>query len=65
VTLFDSTVLLALLRGIEAATRLVLDAVDRAEAARSVLSRFEIEDGMRSGERQDIGRCSRRSRSNP
>lgn len=54
--LFDSTVLIAHLRGVEEATRLVRDAVARDEAECSVLSRVEIEGGMRSGERRAVGR---------
>jgi predicted nucleic acid-binding protein len=56
VILFDSTVLIGHLRGVEAATQLVLDAVDRKEAVCSVLSRVEIEGGMRTGERRDVAR---------
>jgi predicted nucleic acid-binding protein len=54
--LFDSTVLIAHLRGIEAATALLLDAVQAGDAACSVLSRVEVEGGMRSAERAAIGR---------
>ena len=49
--LFDSTVLIAHLRGDVAATRLVRSAVVDGAAHASVLSRVEIEGGMRSGER--------------
>lgn len=49
--LFDSTVLIAHLRGVAEATSLVLDAVGDREAYCSVLSRIEIEGGMRSDER--------------
>ncbi len=54
--LFDSTVLIAHLRGVEAATALLLDAVERGDARCSVLSRVEVEGGMRSGERRDVRR---------
>lgn len=55
-TVFDSTVLIAHLRGIPAATALLRRAVERDEAACSVLSRVEIEGGMRSGERAGVAR---------
>jgi predicted nucleic acid-binding protein len=51
---FDSTVLIAHLRGVEAATRLLTSAVLAGEAVASVLSRVEIEGGMRSGERRAV-----------
>lgn len=54
--LFDSTVLIAHLRGVPAATALLHEAVAGAEAVCSVLSRVEIEGGMRSGERRDVRR---------
>jgi predicted nucleic acid-binding protein len=54
--LFDSTVLIAHLRGQLEATSLLRAAVADNEAAASVLSRVEIEGGMRSGERADIAR---------
>lgn len=54
--LFDSTVLIAHLRGLAAATDLLLAAVERGEATASVLSRTEIEGGMRSAERTDVSR---------
>lgn len=54
--LFDSTVLIAHLRGVPAATDLLRSAVAAEEAACSVLSRVEIEGGMRSGERSDVAR---------
>ncbi len=54
--LFDSTVLIAHLRGVSAATDLLREAVARDEAGASVLSRAEIEGGMRSGERGDVAR---------
>jgi predicted nucleic acid-binding protein len=49
-------VLIAHLRGSQAATRLLLDAVGANEATCSVLSRVEIEGGMRSGERGQVAR---------
>lgn len=54
--LFDSTVLIAHLRGSPPATQLVRDASEAGEAACSVLSRVEIEGGMRSEERRDVRR---------
>ncbi len=54
-TLFDSTILIAHLRGDERATRLLVDAVDGVALA-SVISRTEIEGGMRSGERAEVAR---------
>ena len=53
---FDSTVLIAHLRGVQAATALLRKAVEVDEAACSVLSRIEIEGGMRSAERAAVGR---------
>ncbi len=54
--LFDSTVLIAHLRGVPEATQLLVDAVAISQAASSVLSRVEIEGGMRSGERSAVAR---------
>ncbi|HXM58916.1 MAG TPA: type II toxin-antitoxin system VapC family toxin [Candidatus Dormibacteraeota bacterium] len=54
--LFDSSVLIAHLRGIPAATELLRGAVQDDEAACSVLSRVEIEGGMRSAERAAVAR---------
>lgn len=54
--LFDSTVLIAHLRGVDEATRLLRAAVEEDEACCSVLSRVEIEGGMRSGERTEVRR---------
>lgn len=55
-TLFDSTILIAHLRGDARATELLLDAAaDDGGAFASVISRTEIEGGMRSGERRDVG----------
>jgi predicted nucleic acid-binding protein len=51
--LFDSTILIAHLRGDRRATDLLLE-TPRAERLVSVLSRVEIEGGMRSAERQDV-----------
>jgi len=56
VKLFDSTVLIAHLRGVEAATALLVRATGAEEATCSVLSRVEIEGGMRSKERTDVRR---------
>jgi len=56
VKLFDSTVLIAHLRGIPAATALLGEAVRDREAACSVLSLVEIEGGMRSAERAAVAR---------
>jgi predicted nucleic acid-binding protein len=53
--LFDSTVLIAHLRGERAATDLLRAAVTDGALA-SVLSRIEIEGGMRSDERADVAR---------
>jgi predicted nucleic acid-binding protein len=55
-TVFDSTVLIAHLRGIPAATTLLGKAVEDDQAACSVLSRIEIEGGIRSPERVAVGR---------
>lgn len=52
-TLFDSSVLIAHLRGESRATRLLLS-VTTAERLASVLSRAEIEGGMRSAERARV-----------
>ena len=54
--LFDSTVLIAHLRGVLAATHLLRDAVRDNTAACSVLSRVEIEGGMRSAEGAAVAR---------
>lgn len=50
---FDSTILIAHLRGDRRATDLLLE-TPRAERLVSVLSRVEIEGGMRSAERQQV-----------
>jgi predicted nucleic acid-binding protein len=52
-TLFDSSVLIAHLRGEPRATKL-LTSVDTDERLASVLSRTEIEGGMRSAERASV-----------
>ena len=54
--LFDSTILIAHLRGEPRATALLRDAVAAGSAHASVLSRTEIEGGMRSAERSDVAR---------
>jgi hypothetical protein len=54
--LFDSTVLIAHLRGVDAATALLRTAAASDEATASVLSRVEIEGGMRSNERVEVAR---------
>jgi predicted nucleic acid-binding protein len=51
--LFDTSILIAHLRGDERATRLLLG-TPGAERAASVLARIEIEGGMRSGERRSV-----------
>jgi len=56
VRLFDSTVLIAHLRGVVAATNLLREAVRENRAACSVLSRVEIEGGMPSAERAAVAR---------
>ena len=53
--LFDSTILIAHLRGERQATDLLLDAAETGPYA-SVVSRAEIEGGMRSAERSDVAR---------
>ena len=54
--LFDSTVLIAHLRGVDRATALLREAAAAGDAACSVLSRVEIEGGMKSSERADVRR---------
>ena len=54
--LFDSTVLIAHLRGDRRATDLIRGALADGGAFASVLSRTEIEGGMRSAERAPVGR---------
>lgn len=51
--LFDTSVLIAHLRGDGRATELLLS-VSTAQRLASVLARFEIEGGMRSGERASV-----------
>jgi predicted nucleic acid-binding protein len=53
--LFDSTILISHLRGDRRATDLLLEAT-RDGALASVISRAEIEGGMRSDERSDVSR---------
>jgi predicted nucleic acid-binding protein len=54
--LLDSTVLIAFLKGAPGARDLMRPAIADGEAAASVLSRVEIEGGMRSGERSAVAR---------
>lgn len=54
-TVFDSTVLIAHLRGDARATDLLLTP-ERDDRLVSVVSRIELEGGMRSGERADVAR---------
>ena len=54
--LFDTSVLIAHLRGVEEASRLLTDAVRVDTASCSVLTRVEIEGGMRSDERFAVRR---------
>jgi predicted nucleic acid-binding protein len=57
VKLFDSTVLIAHLRGVPDATALLREAVQARGATCSVLSRVELEGGMRRpGERSAVAR---------
>ena len=51
--LFDSTILIEHLRGESRATQALLS-VPRPERLVSVLSRVEVEGGMRSGEREEV-----------
>lgn len=51
--LFDTSILIAHLRGDPRATRLLLEA-PTAERAASVLARIEIEGGMRTDERRSV-----------
>ena len=51
---FDSTVLIAHLRDVPGATDLVVRAARAHRAVASVLSRVEIEGGMRTHERTDV-----------
>lgn len=54
--LLDSTVLIAFLKGASGARDLMRPAIASGDAAASVLSRVEIEGGMRSGERGAVAR---------
>jgi predicted nucleic acid-binding protein len=56
VKLFDTSVLVSHLRGVPAATALLREMVKENQAACSVLSRIEVEGGMRSGERGAVAR---------
>jgi predicted nucleic acid-binding protein len=56
VKLFDSTVLIAHLRGVGEASDLLREAIRDDQAACSVLSRVEIEGGMRAAERSSVAR---------
>lgn len=53
---FDSTVLIAHLRGVAPATALLRDAATRGDARASMVSRIELEGGMRSAERAQVAR---------
>lgn len=55
IRLFDSTILISHLRGDRRATDLLLEATSDGALA-SVISRAEIEGGMRSDERGDVSR---------
>lgn len=59
---FDSTVLIAHLRAVDAATELLTRAAAAGRAVASVLSRIEIEGGMRSHERSAVARLFGRFR---
>jgi predicted nucleic acid-binding protein len=52
----DSSILIAHLKGIPPATKLVRESVEAGEALASVLSRVEIEGGMRSAVRSPVAR---------
>ncbi|HWB72371.1 MAG TPA: type II toxin-antitoxin system VapC family toxin [Egibacteraceae bacterium] len=54
--LFDSSVLIAHLRGKPLAREVLREAATTGTAYASVISRAEIEGGMRSGERRDVAR---------
>jgi predicted nucleic acid-binding protein len=56
VSVFDSSVLIAHLRGVAEATSLLSRVMTEGTAACSVLSRVEIEGGMRSAERASVSR---------
>lgn len=56
IALFDSSVLIAHLRGVEAATTLLSHHARQGTALGSVLSRTELEGGMRSAERAPVAR---------
>lgn len=54
--IFDTSVLIEYLRGNEAARSVLDPQADAGEACASVLSRVEIEGGMRTHERGDVAR---------
>jgi predicted nucleic acid-binding protein len=54
--LFDSAVLIDHLKGVEAARDLLASAVESDDASASVMTRVEIEGGMRSNERREVAR---------
>jgi predicted nucleic acid-binding protein len=54
--LFDSTILIAHLRGDARAHELLRNEAETGSTYASVISRAEIEGGMRSDERQEVGR---------
>jgi predicted nucleic acid-binding protein len=56
VLVIDSSVLIAYLKGAPEARDVVRPAIETGEAAASVLSRVEIEGGMRTGERTAVAR---------
>ena len=54
--LLDSSILIAFLKGAPLAREVIRPAIVAGDAAASVLSRVEIEGGMRSGERSSVAR---------
>ena len=62
---FDSSVLITHLRDVDPATRLLERAVIAGRATASVISRVEIEGGMRSHERAIVARLFARLRFEP
>lgn len=54
--LLDSSILIAFLKGVPQAREAIRPAIVSGTAAASVLSRVEIEGGMRSGERSAVAR---------
>jgi predicted nucleic acid-binding protein len=65
VIVFDTSVLIAHLRGVRPAMELLSRAATQKRAVASVLSRVEIEGGMRSHERGDVARLLGRLRLEP